>query len=361
MKKETENAIAKYNSKVIPMPISNITFSRILKLENNESAFLLYAAYCDLVMFYEDAEIWATTGFMCERLKMNERKFSKAKKALLELKLIKDIRKRNTENTGFGKCYIKVNFIFKSNQNVPLQNQRGTKEQDKYLIPTNTISTKFQTDILNNNTPREGKIIRKRRGLETTNNESKLLHEIELLTKQNEELRLEWNKITNTKERQQPVQLELFSKEGLITENNFDEFYEMYPKHKSIGIARESWKKLCTSPLLKKVRPEWKVIKHAVLAQKQSEQWQDLKYVPNPANWIKGELWNDAIVKSTFKQNTFTKPNNSNSSVRLDRCGIPMPEIDSSTKNKEYIDNIEKNKKYLERFDKLHNIKPNRK
>jgi hypothetical protein len=326
---EKENQITKRN-KAIPVPISNVTFNRILKLKNNESVLLLYMAYCDIAVWYETAQIWATTGFMCKRLKMNERKFLKAKKALLELGLIRDVRKRNDKNTGFGKCFIKVNFMFKAdqsiqdtvqqNENVVPQNEWGTSIQDKYLKQTNNKSNKLQTDSLNINNCAHERTVRKRKVIGATNNEEILLAKIKELENQIKELQ----PVKAPLPINEPKQLNLFPKEELITEKHFAPFWEMFPNKIDKGTAHTAWTKLCSQKNKQSIRPTWKVLQTALKGHIKSERWQDPTFrIPNPATWINGERWlNDGrdMKKLTF-DNNFNKPKNGNGKVYTGAMG----------------------------------------
>ncbi len=86
-----------------------------------------------------------------------------------------------------------------------------------------------------------------------------------------------------------------------ITLSQFDKFWKRYPKKASKGASYNAWVKLCNkSP---KDRPTWREINIAVRTQKESERWQDPKYIPHLSTWLNQNRWmdNPAEMKS-FKQ-----------------------------------------------------------
>jgi hypothetical protein len=70
--------------------------------------------------------------------------------------------------------------------------------------------------------------------------------------------------------------------------DEFDEFWEHYPKKTGKTAARREWDRA-------KNRPGMAVVLHALLQQKQSMQWlkDGGQYIPNPATWIHQGRWDD--------------------------------------------------------------------
>lgn len=71
----------------------------------------------------------------------------------------------------------------------------------------------------------------------------------------------------------------------------FDNFYRAYPKQKARREAERAWNKLNPSPEL------IETIMDAVEKQKGSEEWQkdEGKFIPYPANWLRGRRWEDQV------------------------------------------------------------------
>lgn len=277
MENETNKPLIRHNKEMVSMPISTYTFSRIIKVKNNEAVLLLYMAYCDIAMWQEKAKVWATTGFMCKRLGMNERKLIKAKKALIELGLIENIRTRNTKNTGFGKCYVKVNFLIKTTDNVLLQNVRSTQVQDKYFKSILTLSTNQQ----NEDDDKCTRAKRQRKVKAPINNDNQILLE------RIKQLEQELNQL------KQPKELSLFPEQEKITPNHFDAFWGMYPNKTDKGKAFSAWCKLCTNKSKAKVLPTWETVRQAVKTQRKTERWADPQYIPAATTWINNMRWMD--------------------------------------------------------------------
>ncbi len=85
-----------------------------------------------------------------------------------------------------------------------------------------------------------------------------------------------------------------------ITPSMFDKFWELYPRKVNKGKAKTTWDKICDQLVEK--RPIWRVIKKALLAQRQSEQWQDPDFIPHPTTWLNQERWlDDPANMKTFK------------------------------------------------------------
>lgn len=309
---KNENRQLRQDNKLITMPISVTTYERILKLENKEAALLLYMEYCSIALWQDDIQIWATTGFMCKRIPMTERKLTKAKKSLIELGLIQEIRKRNAENTGFGKTYIKVNFVAnKGEGRTPAfcTEYEGTEYESQYkcVITKNNANTSTKNnsvnfksiiaqndEILNNN---DMKITPK------TTNEIILLEEIERLKKQNAQL-------SSKLEEFQPKQLSLFKPDELIQPKHFETFYRLYPRKAAKGKALLAWGNLCNQKSKANTRPTWKSVRKALILQKKTELWMTRpELIPYPASWINSNGWlNEPSEMIVFKQTTKELP-----------------------------------------------------
>lgn len=80
------------------------------------------------------------------------------------------------------------------------------------------------------------------------------------------------------------------SPEGEIeTENAFNQFWEAYPKKVAKKEAQKAFEKIKPDTIL------LDTILVAIQAQKQSGQWQDKQYIPNPATWLRRGQWEDEL------------------------------------------------------------------
>jgi len=104
---------------------------------------------------------------------------------------------------------------------------------------------------------------------------------------------LEENKKEKKREKERKRELEK------IMISAFERFYKYYPKKVGKKKASEAWKKVYKS------LPKINSLIRSVKKQKETSQWQDKKYIPNPATWLNGHCWNDEII--TEKPNP-TKP-----------------------------------------------------
>ena len=69
--------------------------------------------------------------------------------------------------------------------------------------------------------------------------------------------------------------------------DDFDLFWENYPRKKKKGDAMKAWKQ--TEPY----RPPIEEILAAIYKQEQSNQWQNRDYIPYPASWLRSWCWDD--------------------------------------------------------------------
>ena len=78
-------------------------------------------------------------------------------------------------------------------------------------------------------------------------------------------------------------------------ENNnslFGEFWAAYPKKRNKPDAERAFKKLKANKEL------LSVILKALKKHQKLRQWQDKQYIPNPATWLNGRMWEDEITSA---------------------------------------------------------------
>jgi len=76
-----------------------------------------------------------------------------------------------------------------------------------------------------------------------------------------------------------------------ITPNRFANFWALYPRKAEKGKALTSWNKICNKKT--GTKPTWKQIKESVIAQKQTERWQNKNFIPLPTTWLNQSRWLD--------------------------------------------------------------------
>ena len=69
----------------------------------------------------------------------------------------------------------------------------------------------------------------------------------------------------------------------------FNRFYEAYPKHISGDYARKCFERIDPDEEL------LETMLKAIERQKKTEQWQNIRYIPNPSTWLNEKKWNDEI------------------------------------------------------------------
>lgn len=75
----------------------------------------------------------------------------------------------------------------------------------------------------------------------------------------------------------------------------FKRFWSIYPRHTNKKKAFDVFVKKCTDEtVLQKMLS-------AIVEQKKTEQWQNIKYIPHATTWLNGERWEDEINISSSK------------------------------------------------------------
>lgn len=85
-----------------------------------------------------------------------------------------------------------------------------------------------------------------------------------------------------------------------IYSSNFIKFWELYPKKTGKWAAFQAYKKI------KEPRPTLQQIELAIKNQNQTEQWQNLQFIPNPATWLNQRRWEDETETTNKKVYVFT-------------------------------------------------------
>ncbi len=74
--------------------------------------------------------------------------------------------------------------------------------------------------------------------------------------------------------------------------NNFERFWDAYPKKLAKGDARKAWKQM------ESLMPDIDAVLTAITAQRRSDQWlrDGGQFIPYPASWLRAEQWDDILT-----------------------------------------------------------------
>lgn len=229
-RKEIKSSI-KYAAYDEPIILSKSLIDILLKEENPSALLALYAFYYYTAKWQKTNQPKATVTYVANGLKWGVDKVRLYKNILNKLGLISDICTRNI-NGQIAAHYIHVNFIW-----------GHEKVSDFTTLGKIPSLVKTEANALSANIP---------------------IFSMENLSKAH----------TN----------------GFITKEHFIRFWNIYPKHTDKGKSKTAWEKLCN----KKDRPKWIDIKTAIIAQIDSERWQNEMYIPMPTTWINQNRWLDS-------------------------------------------------------------------
>lgn len=224
------------------LAVSTQLASDIFTEEEDDPAGLigLYLFYYHTAKWQKTNQIWATDKFCMKALKFGNRKIAQLKRRLRELKLIETVRKHKIDG-DFDKCYTKVNFIWKSDNQHSCNSAHVLSctraEKETYALSNNTINA----------------LSNKKRNTTTSSDEAKILK---------------------------------------ITPDLFDEFWALYPKKSDKGKARDTWIKLCCTKNKDKLVPTWIEVRRAIKLQIRSDRWKK-GYIPLATTWLNQSRWID--------------------------------------------------------------------
>ena len=70
--------------------------------------------------------------------------------------------------------------------------------------------------------------------------------------------------------------------------SEFDEFWRAYPRRVAKAEARKAWAQT------ESIRPPIGEVIAAI--RRSATQWTDIRFVPHPATWLRGERWDDEVT-----------------------------------------------------------------
>jgi len=227
-----------------PIVLSKPLLDTFLSQPKPADLISLYCFYYYTAKWQKTNQPKATTGYVAKGLVWGTDRVRNAKKGLIKLKLIEDIVTRGEGNRVVGH-YIKVNFIWKTTTIKDYFHPQGFPESGN----AHTVEGNEGNALSSNNI----------NALSTNTSFSDLGNSTKL--------------------------------NNYITPNQFNKFWKIYPKKTDKGKALTKWNKICSKP--PKERPRWKDIRVAIHRQKESERWQDKRFIPNPTTWLNQNRWLD--------------------------------------------------------------------
>lgn len=236
-----------------------------LKQKNNSELIALYFFYYYTAKWQKTNQPKCTTNYVANALHWDIRKVRKAKKQLIELGLIEDVRKIDPETKKVVGYYIKMNYIFK-------------KETVKESLEILEESQGCKNALLGE----------KARGA--------ICHRVAICTTNalstNNINALSTNKINKEKEIYKEKEIPSFSL--CVFDSEFSKFWSEYPRKEKKDRAKKAFLKK------RKAGLEFNTILDGLERHKQkwTQENTKLKYIPHPASWINDERWNDEIVIS---------------------------------------------------------------
>jgi hypothetical protein len=94
-----------------PLFLSRVTIDRLYKLEHPAEAVALYCFYYARAKWKHTNTIYATNQFVTNGVRLSPERVARAKKDLIQLGLIEQLRQWNPETKRIGHPLIKVNFV----------------------------------------------------------------------------------------------------------------------------------------------------------------------------------------------------------------------------------------------------------
>lgn len=215
-----------------PIILSKPLLDILLKEQNSPDLIGLYCFYYYTAKWQHTTQPHATTRYTAEGLGWSEVKVRRIKEQLKKLNLIEDVDKRDALGKIVGH-FVKIHFIWNvpNSPTLTVSHTVGNREGNAYIISNITNTSRMDAGEDVPNSPKH------------------------------------------------------------IVPNQFESFWKIYPRKTDKGRALTMWNKLCSRPTNK--RPSWREIKRAILAQKESERWQDPKFIPHPATWLNQSRWLD--------------------------------------------------------------------
>jgi hypothetical protein len=250
-----------YSEHEEPIVLSKALFDLLLKQEHSAELIALYSFYYYTAKWQKTNIPKAVNTYVGKALDWSDMKVSRYKSMLIDLGLIENcIRKDDSNNKILGH-YIKVNFIWSKHSVETIEKTITPKNHSLEILSKKTITPKTQgvafcgTNALNSNNI-----------LNALNSNSSSCGS-----------GLEFNSLVDSTNK--------------ITPNQFEDFWQIYPKKADKGKALTAWNKLCKKN--SKERPNFRMLRKAIIDQKKSQRWQEKTYIPLASTWLNQSRWLD--------------------------------------------------------------------
>jgi len=288
-----------------PIVISKSISDLFLKQKNPGNCMALYWFYYQTAKWQKTNQPKATTLYVANGLGWSVDKVRKTKNILRELGLIEDVYGKG-DGGQFAGMYVLVKFIW---------GKRSVSELNINNINTLTGSRK------NGSTEKTG-VRRKREYGENGSTENTEGNALSINNKNALSIN---NKNALSINNKNALNKKIITTKK-ITPKLFNNFWELYPKKIDKGKCLTLWTRICTR---QDNVPTWSEIKKAIHYQKQSERWQDAKFIPHPSTWLNQSRWLDDPAEMKIVKFDYDKPKPKTTFGHLDAV-TPIYEDDDS-------------------------------
>jgi len=101
--------------------ITKQTFETLTKYDNAIDLIALYLFYYSTAKWQRTNQVKATTGFVIKGLNLSEKRIQAAKKVLIDLNLIEDVRRKDPVSGFVVGYYIKIKYLWTENEIHPVE------------------------------------------------------------------------------------------------------------------------------------------------------------------------------------------------------------------------------------------------
>ena len=89
-----------------------------------------------------------------------------------------------------------------------------------------------------------------------------------------------------------------------IKDSHFEKFWEVYPKKKAKQDAKQAYAKAFDHEDFKDIESPHEFIMNALINQKESGQFNEMKYTPHATSWLNKARWSDEIEENEYAANS---------------------------------------------------------
>lgn len=83
--------------------------------------------------------------------------------------------------------------------------------------------------------------------------------------------------------------IDIYNSANFDKNDAFERFWSLYPRKTNKKKAKDAFIRKCTDEIM------FQKMLSALVDQKQTDQWQNPKFIPHASTWLNGERWNDVL------------------------------------------------------------------